>query len=135
MIRPKGPNSIPVVSNRGINRQLPYLKRKSESVSADVDCRLQRLGPGGGPPYDELPFPALQAQGPKQPGQAQIMISVKVSDEDLADRESHPETHHLPLRAFSAVEQIKIPLSLNRESGDISPNGRPRGRGPQKRDT
>ena len=128
-------NRVATVTYRRPDRKLADMDRKREPVPANEYCGLQSLRPGRRSPDDELLFAALQAQSAKQPGEAQVVIGMEVCNEDLSHREPNAETHHLPLRSFSAVEQIQVPLPLNRESGDISPDGRPRGRGPQERDT
>ena len=52
------------------------------------------------------------------------MVGVNMGDEDRTNCESGSVPHHLTLSPLSAVEEEKVPLSLNREPAHVPPNGR-----------
>jgi hypothetical protein len=55
-------------------------------------------------------------------------------EEDVVHGEAGSEAHHLAMRAFTAIEQHQVAVSLDRESADITANrGQARGSA-EKRD-
>src|SRR2546430_11192771 len=61
------------------------------------------------------------------------MISVKMREENLGQREAHPVAHHLALGALAALEQERLALAHQRHRGDVAFHGGARGGGAEKR--
>jgi hypothetical protein len=66
----------------------------------------------------------LQTHGPKETGHPEQMVGMVVGKEDVAKAETHTIPHHLPLIAFTAVEENRFALAVDREPGNIAIDGR-----------
>src|SRR6184192_580042 len=74
----------------------------------------------------------LQPQRANQSDHAKEVVRVKMSEEDLRQREAHPVAHHLALGALAALEQESLPFPHERHRGDVALDGGPGGRGAQE---
>ena len=61
-----------------------------------------------------------QPQRPEEPGDAEEMVGVIVSEEDLGEGEADAVAHHLPLTALAAVEEDRLALAVHRQPGDVA---------------
>src|SRR5213595_1603848 len=61
------------------------------------------------------------------------MVGVKMREEDLGQRKTHPVAHHLALRALAALEQERLTLADQRHRGDVAFHGGAGGGGAEKR--
>src|SRR5690606_31898241 len=78
-------------------------------------------------PEPDRVLPPLEPHGPEQPDHAEEVVGVHVRDEDVVDAEAGAEPHHLPLRAFPAVEEEQLPLAVDHQRTDVAADGRPAG--------
>ena len=75
---------------------------------------------GGWSPQSQRLRASLQRHRSQQTDHADHVIGVEVREEQILERERHAVAHHLALRTFSAVEQQRLPLSHERDRGDIA---------------
>jgi len=76
---------------------------------------------------------AAQREGLQHPGQAEVVIGVKVRDEDLAQLDQADRgAQHLPLRAFAAVEQEPLAAPAHEQRRRRPLRGRHRAGGPEE---
>src|SRR5437588_4817436 len=101
------------------------LHGKRYALDAQLHRRGQHLLRTPGTVQEERLGAPLQAQRPNQSNDAQEMIGVEVGEEDFGQREAHAVAHHLALRAFAALEQQRLALTMNCNSGDVSFYGGP----------
>jgi hypothetical protein len=67
-----------------------------------------------------------------QAGQAQEMVGVHVGEEDVLEGKRDPETHHLPLCSFAAIDENCLAFPNESEGTDASLNSGARGGGAEK---
>ena len=68
----------------------------------------------------------LQRHRAHQPDHAEQVVGVHVREEDVLERERHAVAHHLPLRAFAAVEHQRLAFAMDRERRHVAFDRGPR---------
>ena len=58
---------------------------------------------------------SLEAERPDQPDDTQKMVGVEMREKYLGQGEADPVAHHLPLGAFPALEQQRLPFTHQRD--------------------
>ena len=62
----------------------------------------------------------LQGHGPHQTDHAEQVVGVHVGEEDVLEGERHAVAHHLPLRAFAAVEHERFAFAVYSERRHVA---------------
>src|SRR3954465_14680815 len=62
---------------------------------------------------------SLEGHGSHQPDDADHMVGVKMSEEDIRYSERDVVPHHLPLRAFSTIEEQRLAFTHDGEGGGV----------------
>ena len=101
------------------------LDRKRDALDAELHGGAEHLLCAFGPVQKQWFGPTLQAERADQSDDAEEMIGVKVSEEDLGEREAHAVAHHLALRAFAAFEEERFPFPVNGQPGNVALDGGP----------
>src|SRR5262249_29149351 len=77
---------------------------------------------------------SLQPHRAEESRNTERMVGVIVRDEQILDRETGAVAHHLPLRAFTAIEEQQLALALHHQRGDVAVDGGQCGARAEKRD-
>lgn len=56
----------------------------------------------------------------QQPGEAVVVVTMEVGDDDVIEAESGPKTHHLALDALTDIQQYPIPLATQEDADGIA---------------
>jgi hypothetical protein len=109
----KSPNLEAFVPHRFPRRKFSNRNGELQPISPQLDRVPQTALAANSSPHDQVRLPALKAHGPQETGQAQVVIGVQMTDEDLSHTETDAETHHLALRALTAIEEKQLPFPLD----------------------
>ena len=81
-----------------------HLDREGEPVGAQRLALSQKpYGPLGSPTTQHVST-TLQGHGAKKPDDSQVVVGVKVREEDVREGKGDAVAHHLALSSFAAVE-------------------------------
>src|SRR5690348_127504 len=72
---------------------------------------IQHAARSAWPPESEALMSALERHGANQSHDAEEVVGVHVSEEDVLEREGDAVPHHLPLCALTAVEHERLSLA------------------------
>ena len=110
--------------------ELADLDRKGVAIDAQMDRRFQERGRRGRAEELERRLAALHAQRPEKAQQPEVVVGVKMREEDRVHREPGAVAHHLALAALAAVEQQELAGAPHRQAREISSQRRLGCRGP-----
>src|SRR5262245_39861654 len=90
------------------------------SLEAERLGAAQHTARATGPPQSKPFRAALQRHRAHQSDHAEQMIRVKVRKEDVFERKRDSVAHHLPLRAFAAIEHQRLAFAMHCERRHIA---------------